>query len=294
MTGRIWLSNINSMIVFNGNRTWDVNNGMLIKRNDNDFGIVLNACRYVEILNLRLNSTGTTVGYSAIYLSRGSTVYCYGVDICNFNVGFEVKAGSRIHTSWVLGSGQNYSMTVRQSTAHSSGSYLTTSGQYTDGGIYHDADGLTRRGTMQGGLISTTKTVTATFGGSSYRSDRSYSVNELIQSSWGSSYGDYVGRVWFSGAREWLKDATNITAQIYLQRTSSGHGYNSGAKVKICGYDVGTLDLGQGKWFTIPNAVVEQLKSGALDHIYLDGKGGSYYIKFEKNAKLWFQATKTV
>ena len=118
----------------------------------------------------------------------------------------------------------------------------------------------------------------------------------MCQASWGSDsgFGNYRGNIFFGNdLNRWLDKASGISAQIYLQRQSSKHG-NTNAKIKIEGTDVGTLALGEGKWFNVPSNVITGLKEGTLVSIELNGTGNDYYCRFEKNVILKVTGTKEI
>ena len=143
----------------------------------------------------------------------------------------------------------------------------------------------------------TSQVVTSSFSATYYQSVRQYTITDLYQAAWDGSggYGEYVGEIYFGDAlKNWLSGATGISAQIYLQRQSSQHGYYSGAKVKINGTDVGSLALGEGKWFNVPSNVCAGLQDGSINHVSLNGTGNAYYCKFEKNVTIKVTATKRI
>lgn len=296
-TGSIFLRNIQCPIYINGNRTSaDANVGAMIKRSGNTDGISVYNCSNTNIINIRINQTSANSGYG-IYVDRGSTVRCSNLDIYNFYYGIRADNSSTIICYDVRG--------TCPVGIYGTGCIISVEGRWINAsaisvqagnGTMTQEKNKVPSGSLQGGQGTSSQTVSGAFTATGYRSDRQYSVPELIQAAWDGSggYGQYVGKIWFNGLKEWLSNANNYSAQIYLQRQNTSHGYSTGATVRINGTDVGTLARGEGKWFNIPTSVIDGFKNGSIDCIQLNGTGNSYYIRFEMNSQIKVTATKTV
>lgn len=313
-TGLMYFNNIQLPLELEGNRTHTVddyvNDGCLLKRTGNTAliqdGIMFKHCSAVLVQGFRVTSNQDD-SYSGIsfYYTHGAVKWC---DVYKFRQCLWVGHESTMYSFNNIGFSREFGIHVVGSVCYYEGANPRQTASYGNAGLdlYRDANdsgGFWKLGdaysfgSNQGSSSSstTTKTVTSSFSPTYYQSVRSYTEAVLNQSSWGSSYGDWEGQIFFgSGLYGFLQGASNINAQVYLQRKNTQHGQYSGAKVRINGTEVGTLSLGEGKWFVIPQSVINSIKSGSIDHISLDGKGKDHYIQFEKNASIWVQCTKTV
>ena len=306
-TGTFELANIYGQITITGKRSdGNSNDGCLIKRNGAKNGISIRNCSCVNIQKLRFSNTAKNG--SGIAIDVGSTVYVSTCDIYQFFYGIEIGRYSTLFVDYCRGTSGFSGIAVTNSLVVYNGNI--PSGNTTndiDHNIYMYGSSAKLKGTasdvntkpigtVQSATPVTSKVITRCFSAISYQSTRQYSVTDLYQASWGKSsgFGNYRGNIFFSNSlKNWLSKASGISAQIYLQRQSSKHG-NTNAKIKIEGTDVGTLALGEGKWFNVPSNVITGLKEGSLVSIELNGTGNDYYCRFEKNVILKVTATKEV
>ena len=306
-TGNFELVNIYGQILISGKRSSsDANNGAIIKRSSPNNGMSIRNCSCVTIQKLRFSNT--TNSGSGINIDVGSTVYITFCDFCNFFHGIKVGGYSTVFVEHCRGTSSFSGMAVYNSLVIYNGSVPAgNANNDIDHNIYMYNCSAKIKGTasvnntkpqytLQEAVPVASKAVTSCFSALAYQSTRQYSVTDLCQASWGGSggFGDYRGNIFFGNPlKNWLSKASRISAQIYLQRQSSKHG-NTNAKIKIEGTDVGTLALGEGKWFTVPSSVIEGLKDGSLVSIELNGTGNDYYCRFEKNVILKVTATKDI
>ena len=306
-TGNFELANVYGQILISGKRTnSDSNDGAIIKRSSPNNGMSIRNCSCVTIQKLRFSNT-TNSGYG-INIDVGSTVYITFCDFCNFFNGIKVGGYSTVFVEHCRGTSSFSGMAVYNSLVIYNGSVPAgNANNDIDHNIYMYNCSAKIKGTasvnntkpqytLQEAVPVASKAVTRCFSALAYQSTRQYSVTDLCQASWGGSggFGDYRGNIFFGNPlKNWLSKASRISAQIYLQRQSSKHG-NTNAKIKIEGTDVGTLALGEGKWFTVPSNVIAGLKDGSLVSIELNGTGNDYYCRFEKNVILKVTATKEV
>lgn len=306
-TGNFRLANIYGQVTITGNRSnKDSNDGAIIKRTGGKEGISVKNCSCVTIEKLRFSNTDNN-GYG-ISVSVGSTVYVSTCDFCQFYYGMTVLDYSTVFVNYCRGTSGACGMSV-----HSS--FIIYNGSVPAGSKYNDIDhniymfncsaklkgtasdaNTVPVGTLQTVVPVASKVVTSSFSALAYQSTRQYSVTDLCQASWGgdSGFGDYKGNIFFGISLDnWLNKASGISAQIYLQRQSFKHG-NTNAKIKIEGTDVGTLALGEGKWFNVPSNVITGLKDGTLVSIELNGTGNDYFCRFEKNVILRVTGTKEI
>ena len=306
-TGTFDLANIYGQVTITGKRSGkDSNDGAIIKRNGGKDGISVKNCSCVTIEKLRFSNTAKNG--SGVSIAVGSTVYVSTCDFCQFFYGIKVNDYSTIFINYCRGTSGFSGMSVYNSFVVYNGSIPAgNSNNDIDHNIYmydcsaklkgtaSDANTKPQK-TLQTAVPVASKAVTSSFSALAYQSTRQYSVTDLCQASWGgdSGFGDYRGNIFFGNSlKNWLSKASGISAQIYLQRQSSKHG-NTNAKIKIEGTDVGTLALGEGKWFTVPSSVITGLKNGSLVSIELNGTGNDYYCRFEKNVILKVTATKEI
>lgn len=306
-TGLIYFNDIQCNLELRGNKTnLTTNDGCLLKRTGSSLmindGIMCKNCSYVDIQAFRIASNSNE-SYSGISFYNTTGYIAYN-DIYNFRQSIWLNYASVCHSYCNIGTNRQYGINCITSKVVVEGDYprATENGDEKDWNVYTSWAGDSEwvgsyQGTwsIQAAPPVTSKVVTSSFSPSGYQSTRGYSENIFYQSSWGSSYGDWVGYVYFGAdVRDFLNGATGINMQIYVQRKSSSHGMSSGAKVRISGTEVGTLDLGQGAWFVVPQNVVNGLMDGSINYIMFDGKGTDHYIQFEQNATLWIQCTKTI
>ena len=306
-TGNFELVNIYGQILISGKRSSsDANDGAIIKRSSPNNGMSIRNCSCVTIQKLRFSNT-TNNGYG-INIDVGSTVYITFCDFCNFFNGIKVGGYSTVFVEHCRGTSSFSGMAVYNSLVIYNGSVPAgNANNDIDHNIYMYNCSAKIKGTasvnntkpqytLQEAVPVASKAVTSCFSALAYQSTRQYSITDLCQASWGGSggFGDYRGNIFFGNPlKNWLSKASRISAQIYLQRQSSKHG-NTNAKIKIEGTDVGTLALGEGKWFTVPSNVIAGLKDGSLVSIELNGTGNDYYCRFEKNVILKVTATKDI
>ena len=306
-TGNFDLANVYGQILISGKRTnSDSNDGAIIKRSSPNNGMSIRNCSCVTIQKLRFSNT--TNSGSGINIDVGSTVYITFCDFCNFFNGIKVGGYSTVFVEHCRGTSSFSGMAVYNSLVIYNGSVPAgNANNDIDHNIYMYNCSAKIKGTasvnntkpqytLQEAVPVASKAVTRCFSALAYQSTRQYSVTDLCQASWGGSggFGDYRGNIFFGNPlKNWLSKASRISAQIYLQRQSSKHG-NTNAKIKIEGTDVGTLALGEGKWFTVPSNVIAGLKDGSLVSIELNGTGNDYYCRFEKNVILKVTATKDI
>ena len=306
-TGNFELANVYGQILISGKRTnSDSNDGAIIKRSSPNNGMSIRNCSCVTIQKLRFSNT--TNSGSGINIDIGSTVYITFCDFCNFFNGIKVGGYSTVFVEHCRGTSSFSGMAVYNSLVIYNGSVPAgNANNDIDHNIYMYNCSAKIKGTasvnntkpqytLQEAVPVASKAVTRCFSALAYQSTRQYSVTDLCQASWGGSggFGDYRGNIFFGNPlKNWLSKASRISAQIYLQRQSSKHG-NTNAKIKIEGTDVGTLALGEGKWFTVPSSVIAGLKDGSLVSIELNGTGNDYYCRFEKNVILKVTATKDI
>ena len=306
-TGTFDLANIYGQITITGKRSGsNSNDGAIIKRKGANDGIYVKNCSCVTIEKLRFSNTDKNG--SAIYVTGGSSVFITTCDIYQFFYGIYISSYSTVYTDYCRGTSDFSGMAIYNSLVIYNGSFPTGNpNNNIDHSIYLSLcsamlkgtapDANTKpTGTLQSATPVTSKVVTSSFSAISYRSYRQYSITDLCQASWGgdSGFGNYRGNIFFAESLDrWLEKASGISAQIYLQRQSSKHG-NTNAKIKIEGTDVGTLALGEGKWFNVPSNVITGLKEGTLVSIELNGTGNDYFCKFEKNVILKVTGTKEI
>ena len=306
-TGTFDLTNIYGQITITGKRSGNnSNDGCIIKRKGGNNGISIKNCSCVTIEDLRFSNTDKHG--SGIYINVGSTVYVSNCDFYQFFYGIQVYNYSTLFINYCRGTSDFTGIAVSSSLVVYNGSIPAGNpNNNIDHNIYMYGCSAKLKGTasdsntvpvgtLQSATPVTSKVVTSSFSARAYKSYRQYSVTDLCQASWGgaSGFGDYRGNIFFGESlNRWLDKASGISAQIYLQRQSSKHG-NTNAKIKIEGTDVGTLALGEGKWFNVPSNVITGLKEGTLVSIELNGTGNDYFCKFEKNVILKVTGTKEI
>ena len=307
-TGSFRLINLHGQVTVSGGRSnMDSNDGCMIKRNGQHDGIYIRNCSCVNIEKLRFSNS--TKDAAAVSVDIGSNVHVSICDFYQFYWGIYVKGYCTLFVNYCRGTSGFSGVAVYDS-------FVIYNGYVPAGNSTHDVNhdifmydcSAKLKGTasdantvpqysVQAPAPITSQVVTSSFSATNYQSVRQYTITDLYQAAWDGSggYGEYVGEIYFGGAlKNWLSGASGISAQIYLQRQSSQHGYYSGAKVKINGTDVGSLALGEGKWFNVPSNVCAGLQDGSIDHVSLNGTGNAYYCKFEKNVVIKVTATKRI
>ena len=307
-TGSFRLINLHGQVTVSGGRSnIDSNDGCMIKRNGQHDGIYIRNCSCVNIEKLRFSNS--TKDAAAVSVDIGSNVHVSICDFYQFYWGIYVKGYCTLFVNYCRGTSGFSGVVVYDS-------FVIYNGYVPAGNSTHDANhdifmydcSAKLKGTasdantvpqysVQAPAPITSQVVTSSFSATNYQSVRQYTITDLYQAAWDGSggYGEYVGEIYFGDAlKNWLSGATGISAQIYLQRQSSQHGYYSGAKVKINGTDVGSLALGEGKWFNVPSNVCAGLQDGSINHVSLNGTGNAYYCKFEKNVVIKVTATKRI
>ena len=294
VNGYIRFYNILSMIVLNGSRSnKDTNDGALIKSTNGNDAIQAINCKYIEIDYLRIYSSGSNNGCSCYYttLLHFSNIDLHAGGNCIY------ASGSSINIDQCRGTGSTYGTLLSHSTAVLNGyvpsakkSWIVNSG--CSNYVQHAT--ATATYSLQAAPPITTQTVTQSYSATAYKCIANYTINgEIRQGSWNGATSDWVGHINFgSAASTFLNGGTNTTGSIYLQRRNTQHGYFSSVPVIIEGTNVGTLNIGEGKWFTLPAAAINKIKSGA--DVLLTGKGNSQYIKFESNSSIKLTTTKKV
>ena len=307
-TGSFRLINLHGQVTVNGGRSnIDSNDGCMIKRNGQHDGIYIRNCSCVNIEKLRFSNSSKDA--AAVSIDIGSQVHVSICDFYQFYWGIFIKGYSTLFVNYCRGTSGFSGIVVYDS-------FVIYNGYVPAGNSTHDVNhdifmfdcSAKLKGTasdantvpqysVQAPAPITSQVVTSSFSATYYQSVRQYTITDLYQAAWDGSggYGEYVGEIYFGDAlKNWLSGATGISAQIYLQRQSSQHGYYSGAKVKINGTDVGSLALGEGKWFNVPSNVCAGLQDGSINHVSLNGTGNAYYCKFEKNVTIKVTATKRI
>ena len=307
-TGSFRLINLHGQVTVSGGRSnIDSNDGCMIKRNGQHDGIYIRNCSCVNIEKLRFSNS--TKDAAAVSIDIGSNVHVSICDFYQFYWGIYVKGYCTLFVNYCRGTSGFSGVAVYDS-------FVIYNGYVPAGNSTHDVNhdiymfdcSAKLKGTasdantvpqysVQAPAPITSQVVTSSFSATYYQSVRQYTITDLYQAAWDGSggYGEYVGEIYFGDAlKNWLSGATGISAQIYLQRQSSQHGYYSGAKVKINGTDVGSLALGEGKWFNVPSNVCAGLQDGSINHVSLNGTGNAYYCKFEKNVTIKVTATKRI
>lgn len=307
-TGSFRLINLHGQVTVSGGRSnMDSNDGCMIKRDGQHDGIYIRNCSCVNIEKLRFSNSSKDA--AAVSVDIGSNVHVSICDFYQFYWGIYVKGYCTLFVNYCRGTSGFSGVAVYDS-------FVIYNGYVPAGNSTHDVNhdifmfdcSAKLKGTasdantvpqysVQAPAPITSQVVTSSFSATNYQSVRQYTITDLYQAAWDGSggYGEYVGEIYFGGAlKNWLSGATGISAQIYLQRQSSQHGYYSGAKVKINGTDVGSLALGEGKWFNVPSNVCAGLQDGSIDHVSLNGTGNAYYCKFEKNVVIKVTATKRI
>ena len=304
ISGSFVMRNIQCKVRLFGNKGGvDINEGCIIKRNGAQDGFYFRHCSKVEVDGFRFNNTSNTSN-SGVAAVDGSNVMVRNCDIYNFKYGCYVDRQS---TMWIWD--------VR-GTSGFCGTMIPTTGLviyrgkipaghsnndvphniYIQGNGYRMADfsGSAPAYSLQGEAPVTSKTVSQSFSAASYACYANYSITgEIRQGSWNGNTSDWVGHVNFGTAgQSFLAGGSNSSGKIYLQRRNTSHGYNSAVPVIINGSNVGSLNIGEGKWFTLPASAITQIANG--QDVLLNGRGNAQYIKFESNSVVTLTTTKSV
>lgn len=304
MSGSFKMLNIQCPFRMFGNRSSNnVNEGCLFKRNGSQDGIYLRHCSSVEIEGFRFNST-SNASQSGIACVDGTVAWITNCDVYNYKWGIYIARQATVY------------MKDNRGTSGFCGTYLPDRGICVYGGTIcagninntvpynifianNSAVRLTDTGgspaySLQGAKPITSQTVTNSFSPTAYRCVANYTIEgEIRQGSWNGATSDWTGYIYFGSApQSFLSGGSNSSAQIYLQRRGTAHGYYSAVPVIIAGTNVGSLSIGEGKWFSLPSSALSAIASG--NPVTLTGKGNSQYIKFESNANVRITTTKMV
>ena len=304
ISGSFVMRNIQCKVRLFGNRSGaDNNDGCIIKRNGAQDGFYFRHCSKVEVDGFRFNNTSNTSN-SGVAAVDGSNVMVRNCDIYNFKYGCYVDRQS---TMWVWDSRgtSGFCGTMIPSTGlviyrgkipagHSTNDVAHNI--YIQGNGYRMSDysGSAPAYSLQGKAPITSKTVSQSYSAASYACYANYSImGEIRQGSWNGATSNWVGHVNFGTAgQSFLTGGSNSSGKIYLQRRNTSHGYNSAVPVIINGSNVGSLNRGEGKWFTLPASAITQIANG--QDVLLNGKGNAQYIKFESNSVVTLTTTKSV
>ena len=304
ISGSFVMRNIQCKVRLFGNKGGvDRNEGCIIKRNGAQDGFYFRHCSKVEVEGFRFNNTSNTSN-SGVAAVDGSNVLVRNCDIYNFKYGCYVDRQS---TMWLWDNcgTSGFCGTMIPSTGlviyrgkipagHSTNDVAHNI--YIQGNGYRmtDFSGSAPAYSLQGKAPVTSKTVSQSYSAASYACYANYSImGEIRQGSWNGNTSDWVGHVNFGAAgQSFLAGGSNSSGKIYLQRRNTSHGYNSAVPVIINGSNVGSLNRGEGKWFTLPASAITQIANG--QDVLLNGTGNAQYIKFESNSVVTLTTTKSV
>ena len=304
ISGSFVMRNIQCKVRLFGNRSGGNNNdGCIIKRHGAQDGFYFRHCSKVEVDGFRFNNTDNTSN-SGVAAVDGSNVLVRNCDIYNFKWGCYVDRQS---TMWLWDSRgtSGFCGTMIPSTGlviyrgsipagHSSNDVAHNIFIQGNGYRMSDYSGSAPAYSLQGKAPVTSKTVSQSFSAASYACYANYSITgEIRQGNWNGATSDWVGHINFGTAgQSFLAGGSNSSGKIYLQRRNTSHGYNSAVPVIINGSNVGSLNRGEGKWFTLPASAITQIANG--QDVLLNGKGNAQYIKFESNSVVTLTTTKSV
>lgn len=306
IVGTIKIAGCSTRFMIWGNRSnIDTNDGAIFENITGGIyedTFVIENSKSVFIWDSRFRSHITSSG-TAIRCTYGSHVHVLDCDCYQFNACFVCDFYSTIYIRDYRGSGM---VTAGRHSGRMfrGGKYPNSTTTFSDACHYFDTTNqsylpITPSSSLQySPPPPTTQTTTQTFVPSKYYSVRpTYTENGVLyQSDWNGSYGNWVGHVTFdSTIKAWLKDCTGYRAQVYLSRQSTKHGNYGSASIRLRDYGtLGSLGLGEGKWFDIPTSFIDQFKSGSRTELIFDGTGNSYYCKFNNDVKLWIQGSKPI
>ena len=303
ISGSFVMRNIQCKVRLFGNRSGaDSNDGCIIKRIGARDGFYFRHCSKVEVDGFRFNNNSNTSN-SGVAAVDGSNVLVKNCDIYNFKWGCYVDRQSTMWV-WDTRGTSGFCGTMIPSTGlviyrgkipagHSNNDVAHNI--FIQGNGYRMSDsGATPAYSLQGKAPVTSKTVSQSYSAASYACYANYSITgEIRQGSWNGATSDWVGHVNFGAVGQtFLAGGSNSSGKIYLQRRNTSHGYNSAVPVIINGSNVGSLNRGEGKWFTLPASAITQIANG--QDVLLNGRGNAQYIKFESNSIVTLTTTKSV
>ena len=304
ISGTFVMRNIQCKVRLFGNKGGiDINEGCIIKRIGAHDGFYFRHCSKVEVDGFRFNNTSNTSN-SGVAAVDGSNVLVRNCDIYNFKYGCYVDRQSTMWV-WDTRGTSGFCGTMIPSTGlviyrgkipagHSTNDVAHNI--YIQGNGYRMSDysGSAPAYSLQGKAPVTSKTVSQSYSAASYACYANYSImGEIRQGSWNGNTSNWVGHVNFGTAGQaFLAGGSNSSGKIYLQRRNTSHGYNSAVPVIINGSNVGSLNRGEGKWFTLPASAITQIANG--QDVLLNGTGNAQYIKFESNSVVTLTTTKSV
>lgn len=304
--GTIKISGCTTRFMIYGNRSnIDTNDGAIFENigggSYEDIFAIANS-KSVFIWDARFRSDITSSG-TAIRCTYGSHVCVLDCDCYKFNAGFVCDFYSTIYIRDYRGSEMNRAGRL-EGRMFRGGKYPDATTAFSNAYHYFDTANpsylpITPSPSLQfAPPPPVIQTVKQTFVPSRYYSVRPTYTEEgvLYQSDWNGTYGNWVGHVTFdSNLKTWLSDCTGYTAEIYLSRMSTKHGNYGGASIYLKDYGtIGSLALGEGKWFKIPTSFIDQFKSGSRTELVFNGTGNSYYCKFNNDVKLWIEGSKPI
>lgn len=304
VSGSFSLINIQCPFRLFGNRgSNNVNEGCIFKRGAMD-GVYAKHCSRIEIAGFRFTSNQNTSN-SGIAVVDGTNAYIKNCDIDKFNWGIYVARQSTAYivdnrgTSGFCGCYAPDTATIiyRGSIPAGHSNHDVPHNIYLAYDSVRLADnpaGASPQYSLQSTLPVTSQTITNSFSPTAYRCVANYTIDgEIRQGSWNGATSDWTGYIYFGSApQSFLSGGSNSSAQIYLQRRGTAHGYYSAVPVIIAGTNVGSLSIGEGKWFSLPSSALSAIASG--NPVTLTGKGNSQYIKFESNSSVRITTTKRV
>ena len=115
-----------------------------------------------------------------------------------------------------------------------------------------------------------------------------------------------TGRWWseigfdYNNIKNIISGATNYSGRLYVKRSNTSHGQSTGSKIALYAQDgtaintTETFKRGEGKWITIPGAIIQKIANGTCKYFYVkwDNNDSSRYIIFDPVFKLEITYTK--
>ena len=280
-----------------------------IIQSDSSSNIYIQTSSYVEVNNLCLVGNGSGNGVMAL----SSNVFVNNCEIDKFKNAIKTTHLSKINVINCIGSNNGYVIAgdmagevtfTGTNPSWVNTEYSDTSGVYTvNGEIKTKTDGIIYPGESSIPSSPTTSTSnTRVWNFNKIWSDETLkgwsNRNELIQG-YNSAYntGRWTGYLQmtdnFTGIKDTLVGATNLTGRIFVQRTdSSGNSTNS----KLCMYasdgtvitTTTSINRGQGVWVALNSSVCQKIQSGVIKYFYLkaDTSNAATYFKLLSNAKI--------
>ena len=109
-----------------------------------------------------------------------------------------------------------------------------------------------------------------------------------------------TGRWWseigfdYNNIKNIISGATNYSGRLYVKRSNTSHGQSTGSKIALYAQDgtaintTETFKRGEGKWITIPGAIIQKIANGSCKYFYCkwDANDSSRYIIFDPVFKL--------